>query len=440
MWKLVILALAMALTGCGGGGGSSSSNPVTPPVPSIMSAAGTISINSSYIPSLVLGDFEGNGSQYAVVSGWQANSSATTQVKIYKLNNNGTTVDTTASILGSEFSWSVNYPQVADFNHDGIDDIFFPGFTDGPWAVDTFSVVFISQAGHSHRRVLLDGASWNHGTTLVDANQDGWMDVMNARGEIWVNNRAGGFTYRPRDTGIAVAWSIAGSGICAGDLDGSGAVQVVLTDQMLFHASQFIFKLNANMEPSYQGALPMPVFDKNTIDNAVNRSHDVSCLIRDLNGDGRQDVIVVSYLADSLVTRVSGAQSMVQVYYNLGNYVFSDATDIAMPGYNQNVLASYTPKIIDFNNDGKPDIWLMNTNTEESGNQVWLNDGTGKFSQSRRADFNKLLADHTSLNSLDPGTSGIMLPVKVNGKWNFVIAGTTGLKVSITYANTQWTF
>jgi hypothetical protein len=441
MWKLVILALAMALTGCGGGGGGSAS-PSNPAVPSVLQAAGTMSVTSAYVPSLISGDFAGNGSHYVLVSGWLANSSPSSTVKIYKLNDNGTTVDATTDILGSEFVWSVNYPQVADFNHDGIDDIFFPGFTDGPGiSQNNASVAFMSRAGHSHQRVDLDGLSWNHGTTLIDANQDGWMDVINSNGEMWINNQTGGFTYRTKDTFQTINYPMAGSGVCAGDLDGSGAPQIVLTDQSGFHASQFIYKLNAQLQPIYQGALPVPFFDKNNADQTTNRSHDVSCQIADVNGDGRKDVIVVSYLYDNSVTRVSGAQSIVQVYYNLGGYVFSDATD-AMPGYNQAVLASYTPKMIDFNNDGSLDLWLMNTNTAESGNQVWLNDRTGKFNQSRRQDFNNLVSQHASLNGIDPGVSGIMLPVKINGKWNFVIASVSTIKntVYVAYANTQWTF
>ena len=43
---------------------------------------------------------------------------------------------------------------------------------------------------------------------------------------------------------------------------------------------------------------------------------------------------------------------MVQIYYNLGGYVFSDATDVSMSGYNQGAVASYTPKVVDFNGDG----------------------------------------------------------------------------------------
>jgi hypothetical protein len=138
---------------------------------------------------------------------------------------------------------------------------------------------------------------------------------------------------------------------------------------------------------------------------------------------------------------------MVQIYYNLGGYVFSDATDISMSGYNQGALASYTPKVMDFNGDGHLDIWLMNTNHSESGNQVWLNDGTGKFKQSRREYFNELVLQHSKINGVDSSITGIMMPINVNDKWNFIIATSSdvldmrvGGKVYVAYARTQWSF
>ena len=449
MWKLVIPALAVALTGCGGGGGGSANNGM--PATSILVAADTISTPSAFVPSLAAGNFDSTGDQYVVVSGWLANSSPASTVKIFRLSGTGprpqwgtgTITDATADVLGSEFAWSVNYPQVADFNRDGIDDIFFPGFTDGPnLSQNNASVVFLSKAGQSHKRVDLAGLTWNHGTTVLDANQDGWLDVINSNGEMWINTQADGFTYRAKDTFRTIKHPLAGAGVCAGDLDGSGATQVVLTDQTGLQASQLIYKLNANMEPIYQGALPVPYFDKNNTNATVNRSHDVSCQIVDVNGDGRQDVVVISYLHDNTVTRAIGAQSMVQIYYNLGGYVFSDATDVSMSGYNQGALASYTPKVVDFNGDGYPDIWLMNTNRAESGNQVWLNDGTGKFKQSRKQDFNTLTSQHAVLNSVESDTSGIMLPVQINDKWNFIIATVSDIKqtVYVAYARTQWSF
>ena len=74
------------------------------------------------------------------------------------------------------------------------------------------SVVFLSRIGQSHQRVDLDGLTWNHGTTVLDANQDGWLDVINSNGEMWINTQAGGFTYRAKDTFLTIVHPLAGAG------------------------------------------------------------------------------------------------------------------------------------------------------------------------------------------------------------------------------------
>ena len=151
---LVISALAVALTGCGGGGGSGSSTTGSSNISaaSFLSSTNADSTSHPFIPSLAQGDFQGNGSHYVVLSGW-INGTTVPKVKIYKLTDTSAT-DATVDILGTDFALSVHYPQVADFNKDGIDDIFFPGFTDGNWSTEfNQSVVFISRAGQSHLRV-----------------------------------------------------------------------------------------------------------------------------------------------------------------------------------------------------------------------------------------------------------------------------------------------
>ena len=125
---LVISALAVALTGCGGGGGgsgSSTSSVTSTNVTSAASISSTSAASSShpFIPSLATGDFKGDGSTYVVLSGWAVGTTVPS-VKIYKVDVTGAT-DSTTDILGGTFSLSVHYPLIADFNRDGIDDIFF---------------------------------------------------------------------------------------------------------------------------------------------------------------------------------------------------------------------------------------------------------------------------------------------------------------------------
>ena len=450
---LVISALAVALTGCGGGGGgggsgtSTDSGTTVATGSSVISSLRATSSSNPFIPSLATGDFKGNGSTYVVLSGWLVGTTVPS-VKIYQVTASGAT-DATADILGADFALSVHYPQIADFNRDGIDDIFFPGFTDGNNSTEwNQSVGFMSRAGQSHQRVDLSGLTSSHGSTVVDLNGDGWLDVANSQGDFWLNNQAGNFTYQAHVS--TQTWS--GSGLCSGDLDNSGTTSIVVTDVdtgAVFFNDTWIYKLDSNLRPVKVASLAVPYFDRGS--TTTERSHDVSCVVGDLNSDGRLDIVVVSYLYDNSVTNTAGAQSQVQIYMNQGNLTFTETTDTAMAGYNQSTLASYTPKLIDLNGDGKLDLWLMNTNsavsssgTAESANQAWINSGSGTFTQAKRSYLNTVVQAYNLMSGSNSNTAGIMIPVKINGAWNFAISNSwSNGAATITYfgyAKSQLTF
>jgi len=113
--------------------------------------------------------------------------------------------------------------------------------------------------------------------------------------------------------------------------------------------------------------------------------------------------------------------------------------------YNSNTLSSYTPKVMDFNNDGKPDIWLGSWNTwsESASNQFWINDGSGQFAQQAISKVSTILDNFRTLHTdtTPVGNYGVALPIKINGKWNLVFTGgSTTRQHNIGYAITQWTF
>jgi len=452
---LVISALAVALTGCGGGGGGSGTSSVastTVTSASSISSTNAVSNSNPFIPSLVTGDFRGDGSTYVVLSGWTVGT-ATPGVKIYRLTSTGAT-DATVDVLGANFSLSVNYPQVADFNHDGIDDIFFAGFTDGTGSSQSNqSVAFMSRAGQSHLRVDVPGLTWSHGSTVADINNDGWLDVANQYGDFWINNQANGFTYMAHYSSWSGSQAFRGSGLCSGDLDGSGTQSFVVVDVSTATAFKdtWIYKLDSNLQSYKVAELPIPYFERSNT-TTTSRSADVSCVIGDLNSDGRPDIVVVSALMDDTIVSASGAQSQVQIYMNQGNLTFTETTDTAfVGGYNQSTLSSYTPKLIDLNGDGKLDLWLMNTNsavssggTAESANQSWINSGSGTFTQSKRSYLNTVVQAYNLLSGSNSNTAGIMIPVKIDGAWNFAISNSwSNGAATITYfgyAKSQLTF
>jgi len=404
-----------------------------------------------FIPSLATGDFKGDGSTYVVLSGWLVGTTVPS-VKIYKVDATGAT-DATTDILGGAFSLSVHYPLIADFNRDGIDDIFFAGFTDGDSASQSNqSVAFMSRSGQSHLRVDVPGLTWSHGATVLDLNNDGWLDVANQYGDFWINNQSNGFTYMANYSSWSGSQAFRGSGLCSGDLDSSGTTSIVAVDVSTASAFKdtWIYKLDSNLQSYKVAELPIPYFERSNTTTTA-RSHDVSCVVGDLNNDGRLDIVVVSYLYDNSVTNTAGAQSMVQIYMNQGNLTFTETTDTAIAGYNQSTLASYTPKLIDLNGDGKLDLWLMNTNstvsssgTAESANQAWINSGTGTFTKTKSSYLNIVVQAYNLLSGSNSNTAGIMIPVKTSGAWNFAISNSwSNGTLTITYfgyAKSQLTF
>ena len=410
MFRVVIPAiLAVALTACGGGGGGGGGN--TPPVVEALQFVASIAASEMHMS---IAKFTGGDTQHLVMAGLKHLGAGRTEpapVKVYQLADNGTMIDATVSVLGGATTVSTNSILIADFNRDGIDDLFLPGFSDTQDLLP--SVAFISRPGQSHIRVDLPDPVWAHGATVIDANNDGNLDVMSAWGEIWFNDGQGNFRFQTHTYQSTPGFWIHGSGICVGDFNNTGSQQVVLTDQNINShsgpiADTVIFELGPTGLPVAQHYLPVPVLDRNS--TTVELSHDVTCRTADINNDGLLDILVFSRpwaLAGGSWTN----QGVIQTLINRGNWQFEDTTDVSMSSYNSQVLVSYTARLLDLNNDGKIDIWAsyFDWNTGNS-NQVLLNNGTGIFTPWQA----------TRMQSF--GASGGMIPVKFGNQWAFVVS------------------
>ena len=404
------LTTVLILTACGGGGSGTSD-----PVPNVQVDTATLGATypSAHVP-MVLGRFKGDQTQFLVQAHYKFlgnGQTAPIPVKIYRLNSDSTMVDATIDILGGATTLSTNVPLVADFNHDGIDDLFFPGFSDTQDLLP--SVAFISRAGQSHIRVDLPDPVWAHGAVVVDINRDGHTDVVSNWGEAWINNGRGDFTFRSHNyTDVPGMW-MHGSGVCAGDFNRTGRTQLVITDQNINShmgpiADTVIFEIDNRGLPTAQHYLPVPILDKNSTTTEV--SHDVTCKVADLNNDGLPDILVFSRPWARGSERWAD-QGAIQVLINQGNWQFIDATNQYMVDYNSNVLVSYSALITDLNGDGNLDLWAGYFDfSSGNANQAFLNNGSGTFSQ----------VNQTLINSFN--ASGGMLPVKFNNKWAFVFS------------------
>lgn len=357
---LIPFLLALVLTACGGGGGGSSSTTNTS-VDSIKLSYNAE--NLAFSPRLSYANF-GSG-VYAVMSGIYLGPNSTgaanpdAPLKVFKLTASGFE-DATVQILGSNTTAPGN-AVIADFNGDGIDDIFTGYLKDYP-STDSQgnahtgnSVVFLSNPGHTHTRILLPGLVWTHQSIATDIDSDGDIDVINSQGKMWLNDGHGNFTFKDHDWNTSTHW-MNGSGVCAGDFTNNGRTQLVLTDQMVDPqlgpiADTVLFDLDNMAEPIALHSMPTPLLDVGN--SGAERSHDVGCTTVDVNHDGLMDIVVFSRSWE-WVTGTWNTPGTMQLLLNQGNYQFVDATASILGQTSSPAAYTYVTK--DFNNDGTVDL------------------------------------------------------------------------------------
>ena len=432
---LTLVALSTLLTGCGGG---------TAPVVVVAVDQEILRIDVpaglTYSPTISPGKFDSGNSKYVVVSGiyigpsnFGPSPNPDAPLRILKINSDGTGADVTTDIIGANATTPGN-TIIADFNGDGIDDIVSLYFKDFPVADreggNEFrgdGAIFLSRPGQTHIRRALSGTSWTHGITVADINGDSSLDFINSRGQKWLNDGSGNFTFHNHLYNLNTQnglW-MNGSGVCVGDFNNTGRKQIVITDLSTNSltapiADTVIFELDADLHPIASHTLPVPVLDRNTVATAKEVSHDVQCVVIDLNRDGRLDLLVFSRPDSDSRNNTWTNEGVVQVLINKGNWNFDDVTDVAMANYPINTLVSYSPMIIDLNGDSIVDLWLgSHTYNSVSPNHAWLNNGSGIFTRSLQSAIDSL------------GANGPMIPVAFGNTHSFVYSKMTSNQLTI---------
>jgi FG-GAP-like repeat len=439
MNKLILpILLTLVLTACGGGGGGGSAT-VSPP-----RNANLISQNSSAtITNIVnyptagnynygapenfafgkLGTVNGNCvviQTFARQGSVSANNIPDAPLYVICQQPNGTFAESSQQLFGQQLNVNGNYPLIADFNNDGIDDIFLTNAYDGAYAAG-FELALISNGTGTYVQHQYHMTDPNNllinATQLVasDINHDGCLDIVFTGQKAMINDCHGNFTQTTIANTNANGKYVFGTGVCAGDFAGTGHDQYIFIDNsFLVNPPNNIVEIDpTNFAVTATHTLPVPYW--NTVYHANDATHSFACGVTDINNDGKPDILIFTRPWASYTNNVWTDQSYVQVYLNNGNYNFTDISSTALPNYNTNIPGAYTPRFVDFNGDGYIDI-AMNSG---AASQVWINNKNNTFTPVFVDELSKL-------------SSKDMLPIKNNNVWDYLVFSGNGIGIATT--------
>lgn len=240
-------------------------------------------------------------------------------------------------------------PAVGDVNGDGKPDVIV-GRT--VWLNDG--------KGHFEAHPeLIPGAEELQPVSLADLDGDGRLDLLAVAGwrtvRVYLNDGRGHF----RDTGQRFGYGIIGSA-ALGDVDGDGSIDVVTAGWRNNPGDPCPNRVwlndgKGNFRDSGQILDP-------------GAGHIEGLALGDVNGDGALDLVVALVLAPDRAAAV---------YLNDGKGHFRDSGQRIGHRWGNSVALG------DLNGDGSPDIFLAcgepHTGTP---NEVWVNDGKGRFRDS----------------------------------------------------------
>lgn len=351
----------------------------------------------TYLPSFDMqnvnqmrtGDFNGDAKLDVLVVRTPPDMGLTAQaLQVLLGDGKGGFVDGTASVFKGGAIPKVNYvPRIftADFNKDGIGDIFNPDFGyDAPPFPGGQNSYYLSNNGklESATASLPQRLAQNHGTSIGDVNHDGHLDLLvnalndstgNAN-QLMINDGTGHFTLSQNLLPASMLKPVHNGGNCWSmlrDLNNDGWDDMVLGGWDFGPAATQVY-LNDG-KGSFANATPIAVPL-----TGIDREVVIGIETIDLNGDA---------LPDMMMSVTNGGEHnefykvpYIQLLVNEGNGKFRDETELRLPqaktGSGPGTYWYLSNTAVDLNGDGFQDIV-----TDGAGvpSKVFLNDGTGKF-------------------------------------------------------------
>ncbi len=288
------------------------------------------------------------------------------------VNNNQTNIQFVNVVKENLYFNFLNYPYiyngggvaVGDINNDGLEDIYFTSNQESNKLYlnqDNFKFKDITESANVN-----DNQGWSTGATMIDINNDGWLDIYvcksgsldnhdKRKNKLFINQKNNTFTESAEQYGIDFyGFSIQSHFF---DMDNDGDLDLYLVNHRIDFRNNVTLDLNRDKQIDDYGSDQLYRNDLGKFINITNTSGiankawGLSASIGDYNNDGWQDVFVANdfFHSDYL-------------YINNKNGTF---TDQALQMFKHMSNSSMGSDFEDLNNDLLPDLVVLDMLAED---------------------------------------------------------------------------
>ncbi len=275
------------------------------------------------------------------------------------------------NVLEYEYFYNGGGVAIGDINNDALPDVYLIAnmapdrlyLNKGEWAF----VDITEQAGIQH------SPSWHTGVTMVDINDDGWLDIYvsrsgnvaaeRRRNQLFINNRNLTFTEQAASYGLADAAYTNHAVFFDYDLDGD--LDAYLLNHSIRRLSNFLVEYMREQRDSLAGDKLMQNQDGFFVDVSAQAGiignplgFGLSAVVSDINLDGWPDLYVSNdYIEDDYL------------YINQQDGTFAESIRVYL---DHTSYSSMGADIADINHDGHPDIITLDMLAEDNYRQKIL--------------------------------------------------------------------